>query len=100
MGPCNELNDEIVLTINSHCHPVNPAIFLIRKLSQSINQGINFKVRNTYMPNAISPEPPDAIIFPRKNHEKRLLVSSRLYQVVIVKRLPGMKPDSQILQGR
>jgi hypothetical protein len=35
--------------------------------------------------------------FPMKNQEKRLLVSFRLYQRVIVKREAGMKPASQSL---
>lgn len=53
----------------------------------------------TYIPNAIRPDVAEASILPRKNQEKRLLISSVLYQRLIVKRLAGMKPDSQNLVG-
>jgi len=38
-------------------------------------------------------------MLPMKNQEKRLLVSSRLYHLVMVNSPAGMKPDSQNLRG-
>jgi hypothetical protein len=43
------------------------------------------------------PEHAPAVMFPRKYQANRLLVSSRLYQRVMVNNPAGMKPDSQNL---
>lgn len=53
------------------------------RVSTRRGHGVIF-IRRTYMPYAASPEDAAANMFPMKNHEKRLLVSSRLYQRVIV----------------
>lgn len=46
------------------------------------------------------PEHAAASMLPMKNHENLLLVSSLLYQRVIVKRAAGMNPASQRLHVR
>lgn len=52
------------------------------------------KLMRTYMPYAINPVVAPAERLPIKNHENRLLVSSRLYHLVIVNKQAGMNPAS------
>lgn len=85
-------------TMNNHCHPPMlqmPLIWRLHHVSNWIE--LSLKWCNADIPYANKPLRACASMFPMKNHENLLLVSSCLYHRVMVYRPAGMKPDSHKL---